>query len=202
MQIDCATAKPRLLYEILTAAVSPRPIAWVSTMGADASHNLAPFSFYNVFSAVPPVLGFATGYAGPDKSPKDTLANIRANGEFVVNMVDSRLIAAMNETSANLPYGQSEFERAGLAMSPSRIVTPPRVAEVRIAFECHRRDIIDLGGSALILGDILSVYLADDLMSEEGRVRLSSEEMDTIGRLCGEDYLGLNGLMRLARPLN
>lgn len=200
MQIDCASAKPRLLYEILTAAVSPRPIAWVSTMGADASHNLAPFSFYNVFSAVPPVLGFATGYAGPDKTPKDTLANIRANGEFVVNMVDSRVMTAMNETSASLPYGQSEFERAGLTMAPSQVVTLPRVAEVRIAFECRRRDIIDLGGSALILGDIVSVYVADDLMGEQGRPMLDAEEMDTIGRLGGEDYLGLKGLKRLVRP--
>src|SRR5882724_3430306 len=135
----------REVYNILLNAVAPRPIAWVSTLSASGQPNLAPFSFFNVVCANPPMLGFSPSMRSPKKSgaagepggePKDTLRNIRETGEFVVNIVTFELAEAMNLSSGEYDVSINEFEVAKLASTPSKIVRPLRVAESPVSFEC------------------------------------------------------------------
>src|SRR3954447_14389773 len=127
------------MYLLLRDAVMPRPIAWVSTIDAAGRTNLAPYSFFNVVSPNPPVLGFSVGprneRRGSDQFElKDTLINVKANGEFVVNIVPERLIEQMVRTSAPLPHGVSEFAHTQLAELPSLTIRPPRVGGATVAF--------------------------------------------------------------------
>jgi len=156
-----------LAHDPFNAIVGPRPIGWVSTMGADGSVNLAPYSFFNAFNYTPPIIGFASVTA------KDSLRNARETGAFVWNLVTRDLGTAMNATCAAVPYGQDEFELAGLTKAPSRLVAPPRVAEAAVNFECKVTDIIQLKGhtgvpaaSWLVLGEVVGVHIAQRLLQD------------------------------------
>ena len=109
--------------------VTPRPIAWVTSLSGDGHLNAAPFIFFNTLRAHPPIIGFWPGNRA-DGQPKDTARNVPETHEFVVNPVDEAVAEAMNKTSASLPYGQNELEEVGLAIGPSSVVKPPRMAEV------------------------------------------------------------------------
>ena len=128
MIIDCKTIATHHLYKLLIGSVLPRPIAWVSSQSADGQNNLAPFSFFNVFSVAPPVLGFAPGYKkaapGATRPPKDTLRNVMETGEFVVNIVSRELAEKMNQTSGDYAEDVSEFDVTGLTIEPSQKVKP------------------------------------------------------------------------------
>src|SRR3954447_20602431 len=141
------------MYLLLRDAVMPRPIAWVSSIDAEGRTNLAPFSFFNVVSANPPVLGFSVGprneRRGSDECElKDTLLNIQANGEFVVNIAPERFMEQMVRTSDPLPHGDSEFAHTQLQELASTNVRPPRVAGAPVAFECTTYDILYIGKTA------------------------------------------------------
>jgi flavin reductase (DIM6/NTAB) family NADH-FMN oxidoreductase RutF len=166
MILNCASIKTKILYHLLTATVAPRPIAWVSTRGTDGTSNIAPFSFYNVFCIAPPVLGFAPGYKDANKLPKDTLRNIQDTGEFTVNFVDESLLHQMNETSADVPRHISEFTLTNLKTTQGVSNQCPAVSAAKISMECSLRQIIDLGGSALILGNIQYLHIQDSLLKE------------------------------------
>ena len=126
MRIDPATLSPGRRYFLMISCVIPRPIAWVATDNEDGGHNLAPFSFFNAFSATPPILGI--GFAPhEDKGEKDTLRNIRRTGELTVNLLTVALAERMAETSADLAYGEDEFAKAGVTPLASELVKPPRV---------------------------------------------------------------------------
>lgn len=114
-------------YEILASLITPRPIAWVTTLGPEGVVNAAPFSFFNVLGANPPIVGFCPGNHA-DGTAKDTARNIRSSHEFVVNFVDEKTAEAMNRTAATLPYGVSEIQSAGLTTASSSVVKPPRIA--------------------------------------------------------------------------
>jgi len=155
---------PTEMYVFLRDTVVPRPIAWVSTIDDDGKTNLAPFSFFNVVCPYPPVLGFSCGPRGDNhnleiQQSKDTLLNIRANREFVVNLVPASLMDQMVKTSDSLPHGESEFAYAGLAEVPSTIVRPPRVPGVPVAFECRLYDIIDVGVNVWIMGTVVHIHV-------------------------------------------
>jgi flavin reductase (DIM6/NTAB) family NADH-FMN oxidoreductase RutF len=155
------------MYVFLRDSVVPRPIAWVSTIDEKGVTNLAPFSFFNVVCPYPPVLGFSCGPRGDNhnaasQSPKDTLINIRANREFVVNIVPHDLTEPMVKTSDPLPHGQSEFAHAGLVEVPSTLVRPPRVQGVPVAFECRLYDILDVGVNVWIMGSIVHIHVAKE----------------------------------------
>ncbi|MGW8590659.1 flavin reductase family protein [Dietzia sp. NPDC055877] len=152
----------RGLYPLLTASVAPRPIAWVSTVSADGVPNLAPYSFFTVACTDPAILSVTSiGH-------KDTHRNVVDTGEFVVNIGTESLMEVMNATSAPFGPDVDEFEATGLTSVASDRVSAPRVAEAPIAFECVRHDVIDLGTSAMLLGRVVSVTIADDVLAADG----------------------------------
>src|ERR1700744_819282 len=134
MELDLENKFSDRAYTILASLVTPRPIAFVTTMCPDGKVNAAPFSFFNLMGANPPILAFAPGDRD-DGTPKDTVINIRSTHEFVVNLVDEALAEAMNKCAATLPYGQCELEPAGLHSAPSTLVKPPRIAEAPASLE-------------------------------------------------------------------
>src|SRR5215203_5294052 len=136
MELDLAGEHADRAYSILASLVTPRPIAWVTTLGPNNIVNAAPFSFFNVLGDEPPIVGFCPGNR-EDGIPKDTARNIRSNHEFVVNLVDESVAEAMNRTAASLPYGQSEVSDAGLTTKTSSVVKPPRIAESPASLECQ-----------------------------------------------------------------
>src|SRR5580698_7271976 len=127
MELDLEGKHADRAYLILASLVTPRPIAWVTTLGPDGVVNAAPFSFFNALGANPPIIGFCPGDR-EDGTPKDTARNIRSTHEFVVNLVDEDLAEAMNKTAASVPYGTNELALAGLTTAPSSVVKAPRIA--------------------------------------------------------------------------
>lgn len=192
-----------LSHNPLNALVAPRPIGWIGSVSAGGEPNLAPFSYFNAFSADPPVVGFAPNAKGADGEAKDTLANVRETGEFTVSVVSAELAAAMNETSRVVPRGHNEFELAGLTAAPSRLVRPPHVGEARAVLECTVLQIVALPAhpgkraSHLVLGEVIGIHIDDDLI-RGGRV-------DTLGlrqvsRLGYMDFSVVDNLFELPRP--
>ena len=181
-------------YRLLSTAVTPRPIAWVSTTSADGVDNLAPYSFFTVAAIDPPVVLFAP--VGRDPL-KDTPRNALASGEFVVNVVTRELVESMNATSATLPTGESEFDHVGIERAPSERVDPPRVADAKIALECELYDSIEVGNSPLVLGEVVHVHV-DDAVLTDGTVDIDA--LDTIGRLSGSQYATTGERFAIDRP--
>jgi flavin reductase (DIM6/NTAB) family NADH-FMN oxidoreductase RutF len=192
----------REFYRILISAVAPRPIAWVSTL-SDGRLNLAPFSFFNVVSAKPPLLGFCPSLRLVDgrPAPKDTLHNIRETGEFVVNVVTFAVAGAMNLTSGDYESSINEFELAKLTTRPSQIVRPPQVAESPVSFECKLNRIIDFGteppSGSLVIGEIVSMHFDEEVLKEG---RLDPDSLDLIGRMGGMQYSRTTPRFELRRP--
>jgi flavin reductase (DIM6/NTAB) family NADH-FMN oxidoreductase RutF len=199
--LDVSQADPLAVYRALVGIVTPRPIAWVSTLDAEGRVNLAPFSFFNAVSSTPPVVVFSPSLRkGGGK--KDTLANVEATGEFVLNAAVAGLARQMNLTAKELPPGQSEADLAGLTLEPSLKVKPPRVAESPAHLECVLRQVIPLGegpGSGnLVIGDVVLIHLADDVLDDQGRI--DPRRLRTIGRLGGDLYCHTDELFEMKRP--
>lgn len=186
------------MYRTLAGAVVPRPIAWVSTTNPDGVDNLAPYSFFNVAAVDPPVVMFApVDDADSPEGLKDTPRNVRETGEFVVNVVTESVAAAMNETAATLPAGESEFDRADVTRADSRRVAPQRVAESPVAFECSLSEMVDVGGSTMVLGEVEWVHL-DDEVTTDGK--LDVRKLDAVGRLSGSLYATTDDRFSMERP--
>ena len=156
--------QPSEMYFLLRDSIVPRPIAWVSTISNAGVSNIAPFSFFNVCCPSPPVLGFSCGPRGddhndPERRPKDTLLNIRENGEFVVNLSPEGMFDEMIKSSDDLPHDKSEFAYTGMLEAPSTAVRPPRVAGTPVAYECKLYDIIDIGANKWIMGTVVHVHI-------------------------------------------
>ncbi len=186
-------------HRLLSSLVVPRPIAWVSTVGADGTLNLAPFSFYNAVSGRPPTVMFSLGRRKGVE--KDTLRNCRETGEFVVNVVDETLGEKMNLTSRECAYDVNEFELAGLSPAPSLMVRPPRVAAAAAAMEAKVSQIVPVEGSpsVMVLGRVVAFHLREDLL-EPNRI-VNSELLRPLGRLGGSDYYTTLGrVFRMPRP--
>ncbi|EMI47421.1 flavin reductase family protein [Rhodopirellula sp. SWK7] len=179
----------RRLYEAMTAIITPRPIAWVSTIDHEGVCNLAPYSFFNGVGANPPTLMFCPANRA-DGTAKDTLANIRANGQFVVNIVTEEMFGEMKHSALEIPSEEDEFTLTGTQKTPSAIVAPPRVSNVAAAMECELLTSMQLGvgpgGANLVVGRIVSVHLHDDTLDADGRV--DPEKIATIGRMGGPRY--------------
>jgi flavin reductase (DIM6/NTAB) family NADH-FMN oxidoreductase RutF len=178
----------RATYALMISCIAPRPIAWVSTLSPDGVPNLAPFSYFNAGGANPPSVVFSpTNFR--DGRPKDTLRNVEATGEFVINIAPYELAERMNETSADFEYGISEFEQVGLTPLPSQFVKPYRVAESPIQMECRLFQIVRHGEGALaanyVIGEVLCFHVATQLL-KAGPV-VDNCIADFIGRM-GESW--------------
>lgn len=185
-------------YPILAGLVTPRPIAWVTTLNKDGTVNAAPFSFFNVFGSKPPMVAFAPGNKSPGV-PKDTARNIRENGEFVINMVDRPLAEAMVATSQPLDYGVSELESTGLETAPSDVVRPPRIQDSPAALECSEIQTIEIGRNRLVIGKIHRIHVRDGIFSEES-LEFQPAEHTPVGRMGVPDwYCTTDGLFEIPR---
>ncbi len=206
MFVNCKDTPTKDLYKILIGAIVPRPIAWVSTLGSNGLTNLAPFSFFNCFGVDPPMVGFAPAFKSIKKDgdkvirvPKDTLRNVADTEEFVVNLVSRSLAEKMNQSSAEYPSDVSEFEKVGATPTASVKVKPPRVAESLINLECKLIQIIEHGNNNLVLGEILGIHLADNVVTEQGHI--NNDVLQAIGRMAGGWYTTTtDGNFELIRP--
>jgi flavin reductase (DIM6/NTAB) family NADH-FMN oxidoreductase RutF len=178
MQIDPTLHTKADNYKLLTSLVVPRPIAWITSLGATGIVNLAPFSFFNAVSGDPMyiVVGIGRNDAG---KPKDTANNILTRGEFVVNLITEGLFDAMNVSAADFPADQSELEVAGLHAAPSIRIKVPRVAESQASLECTLFSSQPLGENTLIIGEVVMFHVAEHLVDE----RLHVNNFAPIGRL-------------------
>ncbi len=199
IELDLLTTHADRAYPILAGLVTPRPIAWVTTLNEDGSVNAAPFSFFNVFGAEPPLVIFAPGDRD-DGSPKDTARNCRRTGEFVVNLVDEPLAAVMNRTSAAVAYGVSETARESLETAASSSVTPPRIAAAPAALECKVHSIQQIGENRLIFGIVQRVQVREEFF-DPATLRVRGENFHPIGRMSVPNWYCKTGdMFEMARP--
>jgi flavin reductase (DIM6/NTAB) family NADH-FMN oxidoreductase RutF len=185
MLFDFAALSPHETYKLLAATVVPRPIAWVVTQSSEGVLNAAPYSFFNVLSGDPPVIAIGIGSRSAT-TLKDTGENIRATGQFVVSMVDYAHAEAMNVTAIEFPHGVDELHEAGLSTLPSTRVAPPRIEGSPVAMECEFMQSIDLGPDrSIVLGRVLAMHIADDMVLDKGRCYIDTPKLDLVGRMGG-----------------
>ncbi|MBX6368838.1 MAG: flavin reductase family protein [Rhodospirillales bacterium] len=202
MFYDCAKNDHGLKHDPFKACIVPRPIGWISTISKDGVVNLAPFSFFNAVSESPPMVMFATNGSHRHGGLKDSLQNAIDTREFVVNLATWDLREAMNATSAGVESTVDEAAVAGLAMAPSRLVKPPRVAASPVHLECALHDVVELpparyGPNHLVIGRVLGVHIEDGVLVE-GRLDLS--RVRPIARLGYHDYTVVGEIFTMMRP--
>lgn len=202
---DYHSYEPRLghglAHDPFNSIVGPRPIGWISTCNTDGRTNLAPYSFFNAFNYVPPIVGFSSVGA------KDTLRNAQATGEFVWNLVTRPLAEAMNQTSAATAPEVDEFALAGLASAPSRLVRPPRVADSPVAFECRVTQVVQLQGADrvpvetwMVFGEVVAVHIDRRLIVDGIYDTALAEPVVRGGGPADYFTIGAGQRFRMARP--
>ena len=199
---DISTAK---LHGYLLGAVSPRPIAFASTVDNEGNVNLSPFSFFNVFSAKPPILIFSPARRVRDNTLKHTLENALDTKEVVINIVNYAMVQQMSLSSTEYAKGVNEFEKAGFTQLASKIVKPPRVAESPVQFECKVKEIIELGteGGAgnLIICEVVQLHINEAILDAEGRI--DPLKIDTVARMGGNWYnRAKEGIFEVTKPIS
>lgn len=191
LELDPADWPSRQVYFLMTGLVIPRPIAWVSTLGPDGVRNLAPHSYFNVVAHEPPHVVFSSS------GVKDTLRNVRATGEFVVNLVSLDIVEQMNFTATDFPPDQDEFTWAQVTAVPSETVGPPRVAEAKAHLECRVKGIVAAGNGNIVIGEVTHIHV-DPSVWRDGRI--DPELLDPVCRLAGTRYATLGEVFKLDRP--
>jgi flavin reductase (DIM6/NTAB) family NADH-FMN oxidoreductase RutF len=191
----------RDIYKLMVGAIVPRPIAFVSTISPEGIRNLAPFSFFTGISANPPVICFCPMNRGSDGGRKDTLRNIEAVKEFVVNVVSEEFAEQMNVSSAEFPPEVDEFEVSGLTPVASDLVKPPRVKESHINMECRLVQIVDVSakplGGSLVIGEVLRFHIDDALFQN---YKIDPDKLHAIGRMGGPTYTRTTDRFDMIRP--
>ena len=187
MIFDMETLEAQNRYKILTATVTPRPIAWITTLSASGVINAAPFSFFNVFAEDPPLIMFAVNKR-PDGRLKDTWLNIQRTGEFVVNLTDEPLARAMHDSSGDFPPNVGEPDYLGLKTAPSVDIKPPRLAAAPWSMECRTWQVINVKDDRqLIIGEGLRFHVRDELWDPKA-MRVHMERYHPIGRMFADRY--------------
>ncbi|MEO8809824.1 MAG: flavin reductase family protein [Rhodanobacter sp.] len=201
MQLDFTQMDAAESYRWLAATVTPRPIAWVSTLSKNGVANLAPFSFFQVICDRPPTLMVNVGRHAGDRL-KDTLCNVRETGELLIHLVSRNAAEAMNATSATLAHERSEFDFAGIAHVPGTRIRPPRIAAAAVAFECALAEIKPYPAQAprqfLIFAQVLLAHIDDAVMLDERHV--DPARLDLVGRLGGSEYCTTRDRFTMKRP--
>jgi flavin reductase (DIM6/NTAB) family NADH-FMN oxidoreductase RutF len=187
------TDAPAGMKHLLNGVIAPRPIAWVSTLAADGTTNVAPHSYTTIFSTDPPVVGFVSS------GRKDTLNNVEATGDFVYNVAGGNLAEAVNLSSADFPPDVSEFAWVGLTAVPSDLVRAPRVGEAPVALEARLLEVhrVPKADAFLVLGEVVRVHVAERLWRGD---RIDLAALDPVGRAAGSGYARLGEQFRLVRP--
>lgn len=194
------------LHQYLIGSVGPRPICFASTVDANGVPNLAPFSFFNVFSANPPILVFAPNNSGRTGEPKHTLLNVKEVPEVVINVVTEAMVEQMNVAAAPWDRGVSEFEKAGFTPLKSDLVKPFRVAESPSQIECKVLEVKEMGvgGGAgnLVICQVVRIHIKEEVLNEEQKI--DQRKMKLVGRLGGSWYSKTNeaALFELAQPMS
>lgn len=191
LELDPADWPARDVYFVMTGLVVPRPIAWVSTLGADGTRNVAPHSYFNLVAHDPPHVVFSSA------GLKDTVRNLGGQPQFVVNIVTMDVVEPMNFTSTDFPPGEDEFAWAGLTPVASQRVAPPRVAEAKAHLECEVVDLVRAGNGHVVVGEVVHLHV-DPSVWVQGRV--DPELLDPVARLSGTSYARLGDVFTLPRP--
>jgi len=193
------------LHQLLLGSVGPRPICFASTVDKDGNRNLAPFSFFNVFSANPPILVFSPARSGRTGESKDTYKNVKEVAEVVINVVTYNMVQQMSLASSPFPKGVDEFVKTGFTPIESELVKPARVKESPVQLECVVENIIELGqeGGAgnLIICKVVKMHIQEDALNEHGQI--DQTKIDLVARMGGDWYCRANGeaLFELVKPL-
>jgi len=201
LHFDPATSSATDIYKLMIGMVVPRPIAFVSSLDEHGVHNLAPFSYFMACTADPPVVCFVSGYRRAETPTKDTLRNIAATKEFVVNIVSEEFAGKMNLTSAEVAPEVDEFELSGLTPLASELIRPPRVAESHAQMECRLRQFMPIGeapgGGTIIFGDVLRFHVNEAVVDG---YRIDPAKLNAIGRMGGPTYVRTRDRFDMARP--
>jgi flavin reductase (DIM6/NTAB) family NADH-FMN oxidoreductase RutF len=202
MEVAPEVLSRQSIYKILIGSVVPRPIGWISTVDEAGRPNLAPFSFFNVVCPKPPTVLFCPMIRGTDGNTKDTLNNVKATGEFVVNIVTEELVPAMIASSVEIAADVNEFELTGLKTAPSVVVKPPRVAQSPIHFECKLTQIVEIGnnrgGGSVVIGEIVHLHVDERVLFDEDKIDLKA--LKPVGRLARSAYVRVTDLFEIERP--
>lgn len=205
MRIDPKDVETRVLHGHLLSAVAPRPIALVSTVDNEGNVNLSPYSFFNVFSANPPMAIFSPARRVRNNTTKDTLTNAEETAEVVINIVSYDMVQQTSLSSTEYETGVNEFVKAGFTELPSEIVRAPRVAESPVQLECKVREVVHLGdhGGAgnLVIAEIVMMHINEAVLGEDGNI--DQHKIDTVGRLGKNWYVRASGdaLFEVEKPL-
>lgn len=205
LSIDPKEIPTPKLHGYLLAAVSPRPICFASTISNSGDVNLSPYSFFNVFSANPPIMIFSPARRVRDNTTKHTLENVLENKEVVINIVSHEMVQQMSLSSTEYPKGVNEFIKAGFTELASDIVKPPRVKEAPVQFECKVNDVIALGNEGgagnLVICEVVKLHINEAILDENGRIHPAG--IDTIARMGGNWYSrAKEGMFEVAKPLS
>ncbi len=193
------------LHNTLLGSVGPRPIAFASTIDAEGNRNLSPFSFFNVFSAKPPIAIFSPAKSGRTNTQKDTYHNIKETMEVVINVVSHDIVQQMSLSSTAYEKGVDEFVKSGLTPIPSERVKPFRVKESPVQIECKVREVIELGdegGSGnLVISEVVLIHIDERILGEDGNI--DQQKIDLVGRMGGNYYVRAQGdaLFEVPKPI-
>jgi flavin reductase (DIM6/NTAB) family NADH-FMN oxidoreductase RutF len=205
LSIDPKELQIAQLHGYLLGAIGPRPIAFASTIDKDGNPNLAPFSFFNVFSANPPILIFSPARSGRTNTNKDTFHNVKEVGEVVINIVNHQIVYQMSLASSPYPADVDEFEKTGLTKLPSDTIRPFRVAESPVQFECVVNEIKELGdqGGAgnLIICEVKKIHIAEEVLDKDGKI--DQLKIDLVARMGGNWYCRAdkNSMFEIEKPI-
>ncbi|MFN3450447.1 MAG: flavin reductase family protein [Roseococcus sp.] len=188
MMFDFETLSAADRYKLLVSTVVPRPIAWVVTQDKAGVVNAAPYSFFNAFADSPAVVGIGCGPRPDGPSPKDTLANIEATGQFTVCLVPHRLIHEMVATAVEFGPEVDELAEAGLTRLPSAKIAPPRIGESPVAMECETFQLVRAGHHTIVLGKVLAMHVADEAVMDPARRYIDTPKLDLVGRMHGRGW--------------
>lgn len=189
------------LHQYLLGAVGPRPICFASTVDAKGNQNLAPFSFFNVFSAKPPIAIFSPNLSGKTGNAKDTHLNIKEVPECVINIVNYNMVHQMSLTSSPYPKGTNEFEKAGFTAIASDIVKPMRVKESPVQFECKVFELKEIGNCNLVMCEIVKIHIDETILGANGLI--DQQKIDLVARMGGNWYCRAHGdaLFEIEKPI-